>query len=134
MELGLNLGLYFMAGSIQAGAEYWPAPAPPYFPALFPMYIESLCALATECTSASTMLWLGGPIPLLEAQDERVLWCLNDKDPQRQRVQGAWSHARTLERGAVAVHAGERVGRGGYSCRLTNGQIINLSDPQFPYL
>lgn len=87
--------------------------------------------MATECTSASTMLWVGGLIPLPEAQVEKDLWCLNHKDPQRQGMQGAWSHTRALERGAVAGYAGERVGRA--SPRLANGQIVNLSEPQFPY-
>lgn len=65
-------------------------------------------------------------MPLLEAQVEWHVWCLDDEDPHRQVVQGAWSHTGTVGRQVVAVYTGESVGRASYSPRPTDGQIIYI--------
>ena len=91
----------------------------PYLPTLSPVW--------TECTSASTMLWVGGPSPLLESQVERALGYLNDKDPQKQEVPGV------LE---PQGNSGE--GSGGGTCRRKNWsrRLTNCSplQAQFSHL
>lgn len=100
MPLGFESRLYFIPGSVQAGTGSFSA--------------SSSALLAHSFPSVDRMhLYLhnavGRPSPLLEAQVERALGYLNDKEPQKQEVPGV------LE---PQGNSGE--GSGGGTCRRKN--------------